>query len=79
MPLPGRCLAWAGLPEGSTPHLVAHALHTALAVTSVLPDGTRHVGVATIEEVTRPDTGPTRGLLLDFGTAVTLPAGTEIW
>ena len=76
-PLPG--LGLLVLPDGPTPYLAACALHTALAVTSVRPDGTRHGGVATVEEVTRPDAGPTCGLLLDFGAAVALPPGTEIW
>ena len=54
--LPG--LGLLALPEGATPLLSAHPLHTALAVTAVLPDGTHHLGTATIEEVTRPGAAP---------------------
>ncbi|MFD2722040.1 hypothetical protein ACFST9_25200 [Hymenobacter monticola] len=78
-PLPG--LGLLALPEGTAPALAAYGLHAALAVAAVLPDGTRHAATATVEEVTRPDAAepPTRGLLLDLGAAVELPAGTAIW
>lgn len=77
--LPG--LGLLALPDGPTPHLNAHPLHTALAVEAELPEGTRLTGRATVEEVIRPDTtdAPARGLLLDFGTAAALPPGTSIW
>ncbi|MBJ6109055.1 hypothetical protein JAO73_08540 [Hymenobacter sp. BT523] len=77
-PLPG--LGLLVLPQGPAPTLAPYALHTALAVEARLPDGARHAAVATVEEMTRPDTpgASTRGLLLDVGAA-TLPAGTEIW
>ena len=78
-PLPG--LGLLVLPAGPTPCLAACGLHTALAVAAHLPDGTRHAGTASVEEVSRPDdvTGPTRGLLLDLGTAEHLPPGADIW
>ncbi|WP_210513827.1 hypothetical protein [Hymenobacter terricola] len=77
--LPG--LGLLALPDGPTPPLAPFALHTALAVEARLPGGTRHAAIATVEEVTRPEApdAPARGLLLDFGAAVELPAGTEIW
>jgi hypothetical protein len=77
--LPG--LGLLALPDGSTPNLSAYALHTALAVEVVLPNGLRHAGTATVEEVSRPEAPAfsERGLLLDFGAAIALPAGTEIW
>ncbi|MBD2723002.1 hypothetical protein [Hymenobacter armeniacus] len=77
-PLPGLGLLL--LPQGPAPALAPYALHTALAVEARLPDGARHAAVATVEEMTRPETpnAPTRGLLLDVGAA-TLPAGTEVW
>ncbi|GAB3875333.1 hypothetical protein GCM10028824_30460 [Hymenobacter segetis] len=78
-PLPG--LGLLALPAGPTPLLLPYALHTALVVAAILPDGTRQPGTATVEEVSRPDTGtgPVRGLLLDMGTACALPPDTEIW
>ena len=80
-PLPG--LGLLALPDGPTPYLAACALHTALAVEARLPDGTRHAGQATVEEISRaPDAaGPasTSSLLLDLGFARELPAGTTIW
>jgi hypothetical protein len=84
-PLPG--LGLLALPGSPTPLLLPYALHTALAITAVLPDGTHQPGTATVEEVTRPEaaTGPVRGLLLEMGTTsemgITspLPSGTEIW
>ena len=78
--LPG--LGLLALPDGPASALCPYGLHTALTIEAVLPDGTCYSGVATVEEVTRPDilTEPTRGLLLDFGTAAPdLQAGTEIW
>ncbi|HEX8504878.1 MAG TPA: hypothetical protein VF630_05880 [Hymenobacter sp.] len=77
--LPG--LGLLALPDGPTPGLDAYPLHTALAVEAASPTGTRLAGTATVEEVTRPDAAdaPARGLLLDFGTAATLPPGTSIW
>ena len=78
-PLPG--LGLLVLPDAAAPSLAAYALHTALAVEAAVPDGTRHPAAATVEEVTRPEApdAPLRGLLLDFGTAVALPLGTEVW
>ncbi|GAB2853102.1 hypothetical protein [Hymenobacter ruber] len=78
-PLPG--LGLLALPDGPTPLLLPHALHTALAVVAILPDGSRQPGTATVEEVSRPDAapGPVRGLLLNMETASPLPPGTEIW
>jgi hypothetical protein len=78
-PLPG--LGLLALPDGPTPLLLPYALHTALAVAVILPDGTHQPGTGTVEEVSRPDTatGPVRGLLLDMGTTHPLPPGTEIW
>jgi hypothetical protein len=76
-PLPG--LGLLVLPDGPAPALAAYDLHTALAVEAALPGGARHAAVATVEELTRPETpAPTRGLLLDV-EAADLPAGTEIW
>ena len=77
--LPG--LGLLALPEAPTPDLAAYALHTALTVAAVLPDGTRHAAHATVEEITRPEqsTIPTRGLLLEFAAPVVLPPGTTIW
>ncbi len=78
-PLPG--LGLLALPDGPTPHLAAYLLHTALAVEAILPDGSCHAAAATVEEVTRPEAPgkPAQGLLLDFGAALPLPSGTEIW
>ncbi|GAB3854034.1 hypothetical protein GCM10028822_23500 [Hymenobacter terrigena] len=78
-PLPG--LGLLALPDGLTPLLLPYALHTALAITALLPDGTHQSGTATVEEVSRPDdaAGPVRGLLLDMSTTSPLPPGTEIW
>ena len=78
-PLPG--LGLLALPDGPTPALAAYTLHAALAVEAGLPGGTRRAATATVEEVTRPDAAetPVRGLLLDFGGAVELGPGTEIW
>ncbi|MFC6222361.1 hypothetical protein ACFP2F_03835 [Hymenobacter artigasi] len=75
-PLPG--LGLLALPSGPTPHLAAYELHAAVAAEAVLPDGARHAATATVEEITRGAI-PERGLLLEFGAAVDLPAGTEIW
>jgi hypothetical protein len=74
--LPG--LGLLAIAAGPTPYLAGYPLHTALAVEAVLPAGQRHQATATVEEVSR-DAGPERGLLLDFGIVVELPAGTEIW
>ena len=78
-PLPG--LGLLVLPDAPTPHLAAYALHTALAVTAHLPDGSRQPGLATVEEMSRPDdaAGHTRGLLLDLQGRRGLPVGTTIW
>jgi hypothetical protein len=78
-PLPG--LGLLALPDGSAPALAGYGLHTALAVTAVLPGGARHAAAATVEEVTRPEVPeePTRGLLLNFSAALDVPVGTEIW
>ena len=78
-PLPG--LGLLALPADATPHLLAHALHTALPVVAIGPDGTHHPATATVEEVTLPETpqSPVWGLLLDFGQHVSLVPGTEIW
>ena len=78
-PLPG--LGLLALPAGPTPHLSAHPLHSALAVTATVPDGESYAAIATVEEVTRPAAPTTviRSLLLDFGSPVDLPPGTEIW
>lgn len=78
-PLPG--LGLLALPDGPTPYLAACALHSAHAVVLELPGGSRQPGLATVEEVVRPDdsTGPQRGLLLDLGTTRELPIGTSIW
>lgn len=77
-PLPG--LGLLALAEGPTPALADYSLHTALAVTVVLPTGARWSAVATVEEITRAD-APKRALLLDFGAASgpVLPPETEIW
>lgn len=75
-PLPG--LGLLALPGGPTPHLMAYALHAAVAVEATLPDGTRHVATATVEEISR-GAAPERGLLLNFGTPVAVPVGSEIW
>jgi hypothetical protein len=74
-------LGLLALPDGPTPHLDACPLHTALAIEAELPAGTRLRAVATVEEVTRPEStdASVRGLLLDFGTAVTLPPGSQIF
>jgi hypothetical protein len=78
-PLPG--LGLLALPEGPTPHLQHYALHTALAVVAVAPDGSRYTATATVEEITQPDAASplSRGLLLDFGKAIDLLPATEIW
>ena len=79
-PLPG--LGLLALPDGPTPYLAAGSLHTALAVEVRLPDGSRHPGgLATVEEVSRPDdaAGPTCGLLLDLRSTRGLPVCTTIW
>ncbi len=77
-PLPG--LGLLALPDGPTPRLLPYALHTALAVSAVRPDGTRQPATATVEEVNRPEAhGPVRGLLLDLDSGSALPAATEIW
>lgn len=77
-PLPG--LGLLALPDGPTPYLAACPLHTALAVEVRLPDGSRHPGLATVEEVSHAAAaGPTNGLLLDLALARELPAGTTIW
>ncbi|MET4075680.1 hypothetical protein [Hymenobacter sp. UYCo722] len=75
-PLPG--LGLLVLPDGPTPYLAACDLHTALAVEAHLPDGTRHPGLATVEEVARPET-TVLSLLLDLSPARELPVGTIIW
>ncbi|MGY3090649.1 hypothetical protein ACVWYF_003710 [Hymenobacter sp. UYAg731] len=75
-PLPG--LGLLALPDGPTPHLTAYELHAAVAVEAVLPNGTRHPGTATVEEITRGAV-PERGLLLDFGTSIVVPNHSEIW
>ena len=77
-PLPG--LGLLALSDGPAPPLAAYPLHAALAVEAVLPGGARRAATATVEEVTRADDdAPARGLLLDFGGAVVLEPGTEIW
>jgi hypothetical protein len=77
-PLPG--LGLLALPAGPTPHLQSYALHTALAVVAIGPDGERQIGTATVEEITQPhETAPVRGLLLEFATAASLLPGTEIF
>ncbi|MDO7850222.1 hypothetical protein Q4S41_01345 [Hymenobacter sp. CA1UV-4] len=77
-PLPG--LGLLVLSNGPAPALAAYALHTALAVEAVLPGGARRPGMATVEEISRPEApAPTRGLLLDFGAPTDVPADTEIW
>ena len=77
--LPG--LGLLALPQEPAAPLAAYALHAALLVEAVLPDGTRHAAHATVEEITRPEesTASTRGLLLDFAGLLTLPPGTTIW
>ena len=77
--LPG--LGLLALPQESAAPLAAYALHTALLVEAVLPDGTRHAAHSTVEEITRPEEGTasTRGLLLDFAGPLALPLGTTIW
>ena len=75
-PLPG--LGLLALSSGPTPHLMAYALHAAVAVEAVLPNGTRHAATATVEEISLRAV-PERGLLLDLGSPVALPAGSEIW
>ncbi len=74
-------LGLLALPAGPTPGLQPYPLHTALAVVALGPDGSRHAASATVEEITPDDPAdaPVRGLLLDFGTAVTLLPATEIW
>ena len=75
-PLPG--LGLLALPDGPTAYLNACDLHTTLAIEAHLPDGTHHSGVATVEEVARPE-ATVRGLLLNLGPSRKLPAGTAIW
>ena len=77
--LPG--LGLLALPQEPADPLAAYALHTALLVEAVLPDGTRHAARATVEEITRPEesTASMRGLLLDFASQIVLPPGTTIW
>ena len=77
--LPG--LGLLALPQEPAAPLAAYALHAALLVEAVLPDGTRHAARATVEEITRPEesTASTRGLLLDFAGPLALPPGTTIW
>ena len=77
--LPG--LGLLALPQGPAARLAAYALHTALLVEAVLPDGTRHAAHATVEEITRPEesTASMRGLLLDFASQIVLPPGTTVW
>ena len=76
--LPG--LGLLALPAGPTPHLTKHSLHTSLAVEAVLPGGVRIPATATVEEVTLTAADfPVRGLLLDFGMAIELVPGAEIW
>ena len=77
--LPG--LGLLALPQESAAPLAAYALHTALLVEAVLPNGTRHAAHATVEEITRPEKSiaSTRGLLLDFAGPLALPPGTTIW
>ena len=77
--LPG--LGLLALPQEPAAPLAAYALHTALLVEAVLPNGTRHAAQATVEEITRPEesTASTRGLLLDFAGPLALPPGTTIW
>lgn len=80
-PLPG--LGLLVLASAAAPALDSYALHTALAVEAVLPDGSRLAAHATVEEITRPEesAGPVRGLLLTWAdaTPLALPAGTAIW
>ena len=77
-PVPG--LGLLALPAGPTPGLGPYYLHTALAVLAIEPDGTRHAGTATVEEITPDSLGiPVRGLLLDFDGPATLLPATEIW
>jgi len=74
----GPCLDLLVLPSGSTPHMMAHALHAAVAIEAVLPDGTRHAATTTMEEISRGPV-PERGLQFGIGTSVALPVGSEIW
>jgi hypothetical protein len=77
-PLPG--LGLLVLPDGPTPHLDAYALHTALMVEMVWPDGPRQAAIATVEEITRAETGAAaaRGLLFDDSVAELSP-GASVW
>ena len=77
--LPG--LGLLALPQEPAAPLAAYALHAALLVEAVLPDGTRHVAHATVEEITRPgeSAASMRGLLLDFASQIVLPLSTTIW
>ena len=77
--LPG--LGLLALPQEPAAPLAAYALHVALLVEAVLPDGTRHAARATVEEITRPEesTASMRGLLLDFAGPLSPPLGTTIW
>jgi hypothetical protein len=74
-------LGLLALPAGPTPNLRSYDLHTALAVVAIAPDGTRYEAAATVEEVTSDDAAGTtvRGLLLDFGSPVTLLPASEVW
>ena len=76
LPLPG--LGLLALPDGPTPYLAACELHAVLLLEAQLPDGTRQLGAATVEEIARPET-TVRGLLLDLNTTAALPPGTIIW
>ena len=76
LPLPG--LGLLALPDGPTPYLATCDLHKALLLEAHLPDGTRQLGAATVEEVARAET-TVRGLLLDLNTTAALPPGTTIW
>jgi hypothetical protein len=77
--LPG--LGLLALPNGHTSYLATCDLHSPLSVIVQRPDGSRQPGMATVEEVSRPNdnSAPMRGLLLDLGTVHDLPVGTIIW
>ncbi|GAA4348120.1 hypothetical protein GCM10023185_03740 [Hymenobacter saemangeumensis] len=74
--MPG--LGLLALPDAPARRLAGYDLHTGLSIEAVLPEGTRHAGSATVEEITR-QAQTQRGLLLDLGALAHLPAGTEIW
>lgn len=77
-PLPG--LGLLALPAGPTPYLALQVLHTALPVAATGPDGARHFGTATVEEITQTGAAaPVRGLLLEFTTPIAVVPGAEIW